>query len=164
MRWLRAAITYVRALIATWKYPEKMSVEQRQSTAILIMRLAQLDRLDTCVSDRHEFSPGTLDKVPRMRGVYRIYEGHELKYIGASCRGIQWRLRQHYHASRDRDKAPNKGLADLIASGRASVEWYVCPFAGWMEDFELTEYCREHGQPPCLNRQRRGGLVPRCLW
>jgi hypothetical protein len=112
MRWFRATITYVRVLIATWKYPEKMSVEQRQRTVVLIKRLAELDRLDTSVSGRYEFSPGTIDKVPYMRGVYRIYEGNELKYIGASCTDIQWRLRQHYYASRDIDKAsiPKKGI------------------------------------------------------
>jgi hypothetical protein len=169
MKWLLKTIAFVRVFFAAWKYPDQMSAEQRQRAIDLIKKCAELDGLDTFVSDRYEFSSEIIEKAPRERGVYRIYEGNELKYIGASCRSIQDRLSKHYYSGRNFaagnvDKARNKGLADLIASGRAIVEWYVCPFAGWVEDYELTEYCEEHGQPPPLNYQRRSGLIEKCFW
>jgi hypothetical protein len=169
MRWLLLPITYVRVFIATLNYPEKMPAEQRQWTIELIKRLAALQRMDTSISKRYEFSPEIIDQAPRQRGVYHFFEGVELKYIGASCTGLYWRLRGHYRdslnwAAGNTDKVSNKGLGELIASGRASVEWYESPFPGWVEECELTEYCEEHGGPPPLNSRRRSNLINRCLW
>jgi len=164
MRWFRIPVAYVRTLIATFKYPEHMSIKQRQKAIELIMKLAKLYGLDTSVSDRCHLSPESISQVAQARGVYRIYEETELQYIGASGTDIQWRLKRHYYESRNIHKARNKGLADLIASGRASLEWYVCPFAGWMEEYELTEYCQKHGRQPALNSHRRSGLINRSCW
>jgi hypothetical protein len=163
MRWFRKSIVHLRAIVAVWRVPERLTAEQRQRAIALIKRFAELDGLDTSISERYLFSSEILDKIPRQRGVYRIYEGTELKYIGASSRNIQRRLKRHWSASLDVDRAKNKGLASLIASGQADVEWYVCAFAGWMEEYELIEYCSEHGQQPYLNRHQRSNLLKRCL-
>ena len=163
MRWLFIAVVYVRAFVATLKYAEQMSTEERQKTVGLIKKLAELRGLDTSVYGKSQFLPEVIGKIPQSGGVYRFYDGDELKYIGASCTDLRGRLRRHLSASRDVEKAPNRGLADLIASGRASVEWYICPFAGWMEDFELNEHCERYGRQPPLNSNKRGNLVHRCF-
>lgn len=40
----------------------------------------------------------------------------------------------------------------------ATVEWYVCPFAEWVEHYELLQHRQLHGGFPACN-QREGGCV-----
>ena len=158
MRWLQIPIVWLRALAETCQYAERKTPQQRQRTVKLISRLGELYGWDTPASEPCKFAHEILSSVPDTRGVYRFYEGDEVTYIGVACSTLQERLSEQWNAS-GRASPPNKELAESIQSGRASVEWYVTPFPGWMEDYELTRYSEEHsGRLPAYN-QRRGGRV-----
>ena len=159
MRWLQIPIVWLRALVDTCQYAERKTPQQRQRTVKMINRLGELYGWDTPASEPCKLGAEMLSSVPHTRGVYRFYEGDQVTYIGVACRSLQERLREHWNAS-GRASLPDKELAESIQSGRASVAWYVTPFPGWMEDYELTRYCEEHsGRPPAFNNQRRGGRV-----
>ncbi len=163
MKWLQTPVLWLRSTIATRKYPERLTDEQRLRAVNLITRLGESYGWNMSPSPPRKFTREILPSVPRTRGIYRFYEGEKLTYIGVSgnlCR----RLYQRWDESRG-DNPPNGKLAESIRSGRASVEWYITPMAGWMEDYELTEYCAQHaGKPPEFNSTCRGGKVWHLDW
>jgi hypothetical protein len=153
MKRLLFAIAYLKAFFSTLEYARCASPERRQKTAQLIMRLAELRGWDVFASDRCEYSLATVDKAPPVAGVYHIYDGDELVYVGAVCRkgGLRERLKDHL-----KDKKSNSDLADFVAAGEASVEWYACQAPGWMEDYELTEYKKQYRRLPRFNKIQSG--------
>jgi hypothetical protein len=160
MRRLLLAIAYVRAFFSTLQYARYMVAERRRKIAQQVMRLAKLRGWDVLASDRNEYSLATVCKAPPVGGVYHIYDGDELAYIGAVCRrgGLRERLKDHL-----KNRESNRALVDFIASGEASVEWYACQAPGWMEDYELTEYREKHGRLPRFNKIQ-SGIVFRWWW
>lgn len=46
----------------------------------------------------------------------------------------------------------NEGFLAFIQSGDAEVNWYTCPFYGWMECFELVEFEDLNGRLPLFNK------------
>ena len=156
---LQIPILWLRATIATLKRAEELNGEQRLRAVELITRLGQSYGWNLSLSPRRKLTREILPSVPRTRGVYRLYQGDQLTYVGVACESLHRRLRQHWNASH-RDNPPDRELAEFIRAGRASAEWYVTPLPGWMEDYELTQYCEQHaGHPPEFNHMCRGGKV-----
>jgi hypothetical protein len=147
MRWLSLVITYIRVFFGTLEYARYMSPERRQKVAKLVKELATLRGWDIYASDRREYSFYDIEAAPQKDGIYRIFDGDELVYVGAAWgeRGLRARLKAHLWESES-----NTDLATFLASGDATLDWYLCQVAGWMEDYELTEH-----------QTMYGGLLPR---
>jgi hypothetical protein len=148
---LRAPIVYARAWIATAEDPLYMSAEKRGRTIQLIEKLTGRQGWDSSNSERCGFSKLSAEEVPEVSGVYRFFAADELKYVGKS-NNLRRRLTEHLR------RRSNEGLAELVASGNASVEWRICLMPGWMECYELTKYYETHGRLPEFNSKRGGAL------
>ena len=158
MRWFQIPVLWLRAMNATVKYAAQLNREQRLRAVEMITRLGRSAGWTMSLSPRRKFTHEILLSVPCTRGVYRFYEADQLTYIGVSG-SLRRRLGQHWNDGR-RDNPPNRELAQSIRCGRASVEWYITPMPGWMEDYELTQHCEQHaGHPPEFNDTCRGGKV-----
>ena len=79
---LKAPIIDTRAWIATSNDPKYIPKISQQKTITLIKKLAQKLGWDTSLSDRVAFTQESTKNVPQQSGVYRIYDGQELRYIG----------------------------------------------------------------------------------
>ena len=148
---LKAPIIYTRVWIATSKDPKYIPPNNQQKTITLIEKFAQKLGWDTSLSDRVTFTRENIKIVPQQSGVYRIYAGEELKYIG-KAKNLRRRLTGYLSSCH------NENLANLIASNESFMEWYVCPMSGWMECYEHTKYIEKHGRLPEFNRIRGGDL------
>ena len=148
---IRAPIIYARAWTATTYDPLRMSTEKRESTTHLITELTERQGWEISDSERYGFSDLFIDEVPRKSGVYRFYASDKLKYIGKT-NNLRRRLTEHIKGK------SNRCLAELIASGQASVEWRTCLMPGWIECYEMTEYYERHGRLPDCNQKRCGAL------
>lgn len=148
---LRTPLIYAKAWVATTYDPLHMSTEKRESTTQLITELTERQGWNISDSERYGFSDLFIDNVPQMSGVYRFYASDELKYIGKT-NNLRRRLTEHLKGQ------SNECLAQLVASGQASVEWRTCLMPGWMECYELTEYYERQGRLPDCNRKRGGAL------
>jgi hypothetical protein len=162
-RWLLLPVVYATAFLRTMLVDARdTSSKRRHKTARQVTRLAELRRWDSLSSSRCECSVTTIRTAPPVPGVYRIYDGDELVYIGATTRkgGLRERLKDHL-----KGQEPNKDLADFLASGKASVEWYACQAPGWMEDYELTEYREAHERRlPRFSKIQGGKGLEWCWW
>jgi hypothetical protein len=132
--WLRRVRAEISVFVYTLWPPEFLSSQNREETVEQIQFLAKKRGLNPKLSEKVEFSSATLKKAPAVGGVYHFYQGDQLRYVGVASNSLQGRLRQYL------SKVHNQKLADLIASGEARVAWYTCPYPGWMEDYELTQY------------------------
>jgi hypothetical protein len=163
-RWLLLPVVYVAAYLRSALVDARdTSSKRRYKTAQGIIRLAELRRWDSLSSPKCEYSVTTVRMAPTAPGVYRVYDGDELVYIGATTRkeeGLRGRLKDHLRGSKS-----DRELADFIASGEASVEWYACQAPGWLEDYELIEYRESHGQQlPRFNKILSGKSLEWCWW
>jgi len=148
-------LVHIQAFLLTLAPSESMSEARRELTVKRIGQLAQLRGIDNSVALRVPLTREAVRQLPKNGGVYRVYEGDELRYIGVSGRNIRRRLRRHVRRSEESDWIERRELYLLISSG-ANFEYYLTPYPGWMEDHELTAY--DHPEQ-LLNRQKRGNRV-----
>jgi hypothetical protein len=146
----KAPLAYLSVWWRTLKNPDEMSEEARQGTIQSIQALAKRLGWDPSISTRHKFSPEEVRQAPKLTGVYHLYIGEELVYVGSSKATLHQRLRRHlWHSHSD-------GIHRLIESGQAEVEWYVSPFCRWMERCDLHEHQSQYGSLPIHNRKMPG--------
>jgi len=92
-----------------------------------------------------ESLPALVSDAPTSRGIYRFYSDQEIIYIGAS-RNLLRRIDEHINGS------DNELLREFIESGGTQIEWYSCPYPGWMERYELFEFEALMGRRPVCNK------------
>ena len=145
----RSPILYCKLYRNTNTNPSELGITKRRQMARLIKKAARTAGISSRATAIELFSSKIVNSAPNDCGIYRFYKGEELVYIGCS-RGIRIRFKEHLV------DCQNPKLDALIKSGSARVQWYICPFYGWMESFELTEYEEEHGYLPPYNKTRGG--------
>ena len=139
-----------------------MTKSKRIETRRMIRQLARDHGFSSRFSKRSPLSLGGLARVPRGRGVYRIYSHHDLVYIGASCSDIRNRLNSHLESSLEGSSISNAELSATLSEGSCEFDWLITPFPGWIEEFHLIECEEDEGAIPVCNTHKRSNLLFRC--
>jgi hypothetical protein len=148
----RAPLAYLSVWWRTLKPPDEMSEEARQGTRQAIQALAKRLGWDPSLSAKCKFSREGVRQAPKLMGVYHLYVGEELVYVGSSTVNLNQRLRRHlWHSHSD-------GIHRLIESEEAELKWYISPFCRWMERCDLHKYRLQYGSLPIHNRNMPGDL------
>jgi hypothetical protein len=153
----------LRIFLRTFAPPEKITPIKRNETRGLITELSRRYGFEPNFSARQKFVRTNIELVKsRVRGVYRLYSGDDLVYIGASCDEIRGRLLDQFRETYERpNRKPNK-IAQQLHNTEASFDWLFTAFPGWVEELYLLEHELETGSLPRANTNKRSNLLWKC--
>ena len=145
MRSINPFLLTIQAFFRTLYPFDFLSAKDRDKTYRIIKELAKLRGMSSKRTNKVALNDEVLSALSNTSGVYFIFENELLRYIGMTKDGLRSRLRRYLYATNSVSDENHLRIHGLINNKTGFLEYYQCPYASWMEAYEIHKHWNTPG-------------------